>query len=218
MNNIAAHMIANLTSSVRFEGELNVDLNEITTNLVPYPQLQFVVPSLSPLYSLTDMKLRFGVRSVDQMFSDAVSPLNQLVSVDVRASICLASALLVRGDVSLADATRNIERLRSSLKMPRWNTDGFKLGLCGQAPVNQRQALLMLCNTCEVRHSMTAVMQRFDALYRRRAHLHHYTEFISPDHVAEARESIRDLVTQYETLNRDAASHEELARRLIPVL
>ncbi len=82
--------------------------------------------------------------------------------------------------MSLADATRNIERLRSSLKMQRWNSDGFKLGLCGQAPVNQRQALLMLCNTCEVRHSMAAVMQRFDAQYRRRA----YTEFISPDHVA----------------------------------
>jgi tubulin epsilon len=35
MNNIVANMLLNLTSSSRFEGSLNVDLNEITMNLVP---------------------------------------------------------------------------------------------------------------------------------------------------------------------------------------
>ena len=35
--------LVNLTSSMRFEGPLNVDLNEITTNLVPYPRLHYIV-------------------------------------------------------------------------------------------------------------------------------------------------------------------------------
>jgi len=39
MNNIVAHMISNLTCSMRFEGSLNVDLNEITMNLVPFPRM-----------------------------------------------------------------------------------------------------------------------------------------------------------------------------------
>ena len=43
---------------MRFEGTLNVDLNEITMNLVPYPKLHFLVPGLAPLYSLADMKLQ----------------------------------------------------------------------------------------------------------------------------------------------------------------
>ncbi len=38
MNGIAASMLLNMTSSVRFEGSLNVDLNDITMNLVPFPQ------------------------------------------------------------------------------------------------------------------------------------------------------------------------------------
>eukprot|EP00983_Pelagomonas_calceolata_P077717 1153972-Pelagomonas_calceolata.AAC.3 len=38
MNGIAASMLLNMTSSMRFEGSLNVDLNDITMNLVPYPQ------------------------------------------------------------------------------------------------------------------------------------------------------------------------------------
>lgn len=34
MNGIAASLLLGVTSSVRFEGSLNVDLNEITNNLV----------------------------------------------------------------------------------------------------------------------------------------------------------------------------------------
>ena len=39
MNGVAANMLLNMTSSVRFEGSLNVDLNDITMNLVPFPQV-----------------------------------------------------------------------------------------------------------------------------------------------------------------------------------
>jgi hypothetical protein len=39
MNGIAASMLLNMTSSVRFEGSLNVDLNDITMNLVPFPRV-----------------------------------------------------------------------------------------------------------------------------------------------------------------------------------
>ena len=43
---------------MRFEGILNVDLNEITMNLVPYPKLHFLISSIAPLYSLTDIKMQ----------------------------------------------------------------------------------------------------------------------------------------------------------------
>jgi len=36
MNNIIAHLLSNVTSSMRFDGTLNVDLNEITMNLVKF--------------------------------------------------------------------------------------------------------------------------------------------------------------------------------------
>jgi hypothetical protein len=42
MNGIAASLLLNLTSSVRFEGSLNVDLNDITMNLVPFPRVRRV--------------------------------------------------------------------------------------------------------------------------------------------------------------------------------
>ena len=54
--------VINLTNSFfcsasRFEGSLNVDLNEITMNLVPYPKMHYLVSSITPLYALQDVSL-----------------------------------------------------------------------------------------------------------------------------------------------------------------
>ena len=46
MNNIAAQVLSHLTASMRFEGSLNVDLNEVTMNLVPFPRLKFLLSRL----------------------------------------------------------------------------------------------------------------------------------------------------------------------------
>ena len=38
-----------MTASLRFEGELNADLNEFQTNLVPFPRLHFMTTSLASI-------------------------------------------------------------------------------------------------------------------------------------------------------------------------
>lgn len=57
MNSIVANLLLALTSASRFEGSLNVDLNEITMNLVPFPRMHYLVSSLLPLYSVKDVAL-----------------------------------------------------------------------------------------------------------------------------------------------------------------
>jgi tubulin epsilon len=56
-NSIVANVVNNLTCSMRFEGDLNVDLNEITMNMVPFPKMHFLQSSISPLYNLINPKL-----------------------------------------------------------------------------------------------------------------------------------------------------------------
>lgn len=80
MNDIAARLMIDLTSSMRFEGNLNIDLNEITTNLVPYPRLHYLVSSISPLVLPKDVHL--PPRRLDQMFTDAFSRDYQLITAD----------------------------------------------------------------------------------------------------------------------------------------
>ena len=66
-----------MTCSMRFEGDLNVDLNEITMNLVPFPKQHFLQSSLSPLYNLINPKIQ--PRNIDQSFTDAFSRENTLI-------------------------------------------------------------------------------------------------------------------------------------------
>jgi tubulin epsilon len=42
---------------MRFEGDLNVDLNDITMNLVPFPRMHFLLSALSPMYSILNPKM-----------------------------------------------------------------------------------------------------------------------------------------------------------------
>jgi hypothetical protein len=51
MNNLVAHALCGLTASVRFPGALNTDLADLTSNLVPFPKMHFLLPALAPLYS-----------------------------------------------------------------------------------------------------------------------------------------------------------------------
>ncbi|KAG2468742.1 TBE protein, partial [Polypterus senegalus] len=105
MNNIVANLLLSLT---RFEGSLNMDLNEITMNLVPFPRLHYLVSSLTPLYTLADVNI--PSRRLDQMFSDAFSKDHQLIHANPKHGLYLACALMVRGNVQVSDLRRNIER------------------------------------------------------------------------------------------------------------
>merc|ERR1719377_126123 len=71
MNSLVAHLLNNLTSSMRFEGSLNLDLNEITMNLVPFPRMHFLLSSMSPLHLSKDA--RMVSRGFNQMFSDVLT-------------------------------------------------------------------------------------------------------------------------------------------------
>ena len=46
------------SSSARFDGSMNVDLNEITMNLVPFPRLHYLVASQTPLFASADVKVQ----------------------------------------------------------------------------------------------------------------------------------------------------------------
>jgi len=88
MNDVAARMLADLTAPMRFEGPLNVDLNEITMNLVPFPRLHYLVSSLSPMFP-TDR----GASNTTSLFSSAFAKENQLIRADPKHST-LSSPLM----------------------------------------------------------------------------------------------------------------------------
>ena len=51
LNRLVAQVISSITASLRFDGALNVDLQEFSTNLVPYKRIHFMLSSYAPLLS-----------------------------------------------------------------------------------------------------------------------------------------------------------------------
>lgn len=95
MNSLVARLLTDLTASMRFAGDLNVDLNEITTNLVPFPRLHYLLSSLSPMPTLQSTErsedhppATTGIdarpRRMAQMFSGAFSTSNMLMRANPR--------------------------------------------------------------------------------------------------------------------------------------
>lgn len=51
LNRLIAQVVSSVTASLRFEGALNVDLNEFQTNLVPFPRIHYPLISYAPIIS-----------------------------------------------------------------------------------------------------------------------------------------------------------------------
>merc|ERR1711962_882899 len=51
LNRLVSQVVSILTCSIRFEGTLNVDINEFQTNLVPYPRIHFMANAYAPIVS-----------------------------------------------------------------------------------------------------------------------------------------------------------------------
>lgn len=153
---------------MRFEGTLNVDFNEITMNLVPYPDLHFLTSSLAPLYSLMDSKIQ--PRRLDQMFQDIYHPEYQLFNCSPAQHKYLAMGLIVRGDVAFSDVNRNIKQLKNTLNMIDWNREGFKYGICNQPPIGQTYSMLCLSNNTCIGGNFMGMLERFNKLYKRKVH------------------------------------------------
>lgn len=123
-NNVAAHLLCHLTAGMRFDGPLNVDVNEITTTLVPFPGLNLLQSSITPLFALSDVAAASSPRRIAAMFTDAFTRGHQLLRGDPRGAVHLAAAMLLRGDVALSDVQPNVERVKKEIRLARWNPDG----------------------------------------------------------------------------------------------
>ena len=198
MNSIISHLLSDLTCSMRFEGTLNVDINDITMNLVPFPRQHFILSSLSPLYHVLDQKLE--PRRTDQIFNDVFYEDYQLIKCDnFNKGIYFACALIARGNLTVSDLMNNIEKQKNKLKMVSWNHEGFKIGLCDQPPVNMKYGLLCLSNNTAVTDCFKNLRDRFNLLYKHKAHVHHYYKFM-PDKsdFDKAIYNVNSLINEYE--------------------
>lgn len=127
LNRLIAQVISSITASLRFDGALNVDLNEFQTNLVPYPRIHFPLATYSPVVSAD--KAYHERISVPEITKLCFDPRYQMVKCDPRNGKYMAVCLLYRGDVVPKDVNSTIAHIKSqkTVEFVDWCPTGFKV-------------------------------------------------------------------------------------------
>jgi len=220
LNRLIAQVISSLTASLRFDGALNVDINEFQVNLVPYPRIHFLLSSYAPLIHVS--KAHHETLSINELTNAVFDPSSMMAKCDPRAGKYMAVCMMYRGDVVPTDVQTAIANVKGkkTIQFVDWCPTGFKCGINGQAPTSVpgtelaqvKRALLMLSNTTAIAQVFNRIDHKYDLLYSKRAFVHWYVgEGMEEGEFSEAREDLLALEKDYEEVSMDvpAESAEE---------
>merc|ERR1712176_858672 len=132
LNKVIAKVVSSMTASLRFDGELNVDLGEFQTNLVPFPRLHFMTTALAPVVSLKKKDHEAG--TAREITDHVFQPQNMLVKYadfDPVEDKYMAISINYRGDIKSKEANSTVQWLKQNNKISfvEWCPTGFKIGL-----------------------------------------------------------------------------------------
>jgi len=212
LNNIIAQVISSLTTSIRFAGSLNVDINEFQTNLVPYPRIHFILTSYAPIVS--PKKAFHEDMSVREITSSCFDPCNMMCKVDPTKGKFMANCLMYRGPT----AHRDVQAAVASIKAKKdvhfvdWMPTGFKCGINDRPPsvvpggdlAKVPRAVLLLANTTAIADTFARLNKKFDLMFAKRAFVHWYVgEGMEESEFGEAREDLAALEADYQEVAGD---------------
>ncbi|KAL1512619.1 hypothetical protein ABEB36_002182 [Hypothenemus hampei] len=209
-NRLLGQVVSAVTASLRFEGAVNVNLEEFQTNLVPYPRIHFPLITYAPF--VPAHKAMHEQLSVAELTNACFEPANQMVKCDPRKGKYMACCLLFRGDVSPTDVNSAINSIKSkrSIQFVDWSPTGFKIGINYMPPATVpggdlaavTRAVTMLSNTTAIREAWVRLLRKYDLMYKKRAFVHHYVgEGMEEGEFQDAREDLAALVMDYKEVD-----------------
>jgi len=214
LNRLIAQVISSLTASLRFDGALNVDVNEFQTNLVPYPRIHFMLCSYAPVISREKAYHEAG--SVAEITNAVFETPNMMAKCDPTHGKYMACCLMYRGDIVPKDVNAAVSSIKkkSSIRFVEWSPTGFKCGINSCAPTavpggdlaKVDRAVCMLSNTTAIAEVFARIDKKFDLMYAKRAFVHWYVgEGMEEGEFSEAREDLAALEKDYEEVGEEGA-------------
>jgi len=221
LNVIIAKVISSMTASLRFDGELNVDLGEFQTNLVPFPRLHFMTTALAPVVS--KKKASHEAQTVREITDHVFQPKNMLVKYsdfDPVEDKYMAISINYRGEIMSKEANATVQWLKQNNKVSfvEWCPTGFKIGLNSTPPSKIENDVMadavkncvMIGNNVAVSRVFTErITKKYDMMYGQRAFVHWYVgEGMEEGEFSEAREDLGFLDKDYLDVVTEQASDE----------
>lgn len=213
LNRLISQVVSSITSSIRFNGSLNVDMNEFQTNLVPYPRIHFPLVSFAPF--LPSQKVSHEGVTVADLTSSVFEKENQMVKCDPKDGKYMACCMLYRGDVVPKDVNQAIATIKqkNDIRFVDWSPTGFKIGINLNQPftvtngdlAQVNRSVSMLASTTAIVKAWSALNSKFDKMFAKRAFVHWYlNEGMEIDEFKQARENLAVLEKDYGEIESDS--------------
>ncbi|XP_071696616.1 tubulin alpha-5 chain-like [Rutidosis leptorrhynchoides] len=218
LNRLISQTISSLTTSLRFNGSMNVDISEFQTNLVPFPRIHFMLSSYAPMVS--SARAYHELCSVPEITNAVFEPSNMMVKCDPRHGKYMACCLMYRGDIAPKDVNTAVGSIKTkkTIQFVDWCPTGFKCGINNQAPTavpggdlaKSKRAVCMISNNTAVSEVFSRIDHKFDTMFAKRAFVHWYLgEGMEEGEFSEAREDLAALEKDYEEMIQDGQQDDE---------
>ena len=112
INRLIAQAISSTTASLRFKGDLDVDLDEVRNNLVPYPRIHFPVISYAPLHAKD--RINEKVNTFDEFTGACFNSSNLMASIDPKHGKYMSCFLLARDEVAASEVNMAIKHIKKN--------------------------------------------------------------------------------------------------------
>eukprot|EP01084_Bolivina_argentea_P259895 438728_1 len=208
INCIIGKIVSGWTCSLRFEGELNVDLNELQTNLVPFPKLHFMISSLYPIATPKKLQImKTDIQSITESIFDSNNFCVKLNDFDFKEDKYMAVIPIYRGKFTCKEVNKSIQNSKKKLTFVAWSSCGFMSNLMDKnyKIVNDdcmgyvETSGMIICNNVSIgRWFNERIIKKYDDFYLKKTNVSKYIdEGMEESEFENARNYVADLQNDY---------------------
>lgn len=209
MNEVIAEMNTRFYSSMFMPGTIGNDLRKTCSNLVIYPRLHFMVPSIYPVLGAGHPSGDAGFTTfseIKEIGIKTLSPQNSLAGYSCDSGQrLLATTLVLSGEISNYHVDEFIYELKSKKlceQLADWTPNPIQIATSRAPSTKSDVSACALSNHTGITSCFSGIYNSAHKMLEKKAFLHQYLEHgLDESDLKEAFDNVKDLMNSYDELN-----------------